>query len=131
MLFLLRSRAGLGLNTFAAMSPKEVLNRWLDAFNTNDAESLAGFYADFATNHQTPNVPVVGRNAIQAMYADVFAQGETMCIPDNIFEDGEWAILECYDHKGFRSCAVFHVIGDEIVFQRGYWDQLSFLKLHQ
>lgn len=118
------------MNTFAVMSPKEVVQLWLDAFNANDAEKLVDYYADFATNHQTLGAPLVGREAIKAFYEKVFASGEMMCIPDNLFQDGEWAILECYDHKGFRSCGVFHVISGEIVFQRGYGDQLSFLKLH-
>jgi SnoaL-like polyketide cyclase len=29
-----------------------------------------------------------------------------------------------------RGCGFFHVQNDKIVFQRGYWDKLSFLKQH-
>jgi hypothetical protein len=53
-----------------------------------------------------------------------------ICIVENIFEDGEWAILEWRDPKGLRGCGFFHVRKDRIVFQRGYWDKLSFLKAH-
>ena len=52
------------------------------------------------------------------------------CIMENIFEDGEWAILEWRDPLGLRGCGFFHVIDGSIIFQRGYWDKLSFLKLH-
>ena len=31
---------------------------------------------------------------------------------------------------GLRGCGFFHVVGGQIVFQRGYWDKLSFLRAH-
>ena len=40
------------------------------------------------------------------------------------------AILERPDPLGMCGCGFFHVRGGRIVFQRGYWDKLSFLKLH-
>jgi hypothetical protein len=49
---------------------------------------------------------------------------------ENIFEDGEWAMLEWRDPLGLRGCGFFHVVAGRIVFQRGYWDRLSFLRLH-
>lgn len=64
------------------------------------------------------------------MFADEFGMAEMVCIPENIFEDGEWAILEWKDPLGLRGFGFFHVTDDKIVFQRGYWDKLSFLKLH-
>jgi hypothetical protein len=51
-------------------------------------------------------------------------------IVENIFEDGDWAILEWRDPLGLRGGGFFHVVNDKIVFQRGYWDKLSFLRLH-
>jgi hypothetical protein len=52
------------------------------------------------------------------------------CIIENLFQDGEWAILEWRDPKGLRGCGFFHVQRDKITFQRGYWDKLSFLTSH-
>jgi hypothetical protein len=52
------------------------------------------------------------------------------CIPENIFEDGDWAILEWRDPLGLRGCGFFQIRDDRIVFQRGYWDRLSFLEQH-
>jgi hypothetical protein len=49
---------------------------------------------------------------------------------ENVFEDGEWAILEWRDPLGLRGCGFFHVRDGRIAFQRGYWDKLSFLRLH-
>ena len=53
-----------------------------------------------------------------------------ICIPENIFEDGDWAILEWKDPKGLRGCGFFHIVDNKIIFQRGYWDKHSFHKLH-
>lgn len=112
------------------MSPRRVVESWVDAFNRADVEALAGMYLDEAINHQVANEPVIGREAIRAMFAEGFAQAEMVCIPENIFEDGDWAILEWRDPKGLRGCGFFQIIGGKIAFQRGYWDKLSFLKLH-
>ena len=54
---------------------------------------------------------------------------EGLWIVENIFQDGEWAILEWKDPLGLRGCGFFHIVDGKIVFQRGYWDKLSFLRL--
>lgn len=108
--------------------PKEVVHTWVEAFNRSDAAALAALYADDAINHQVVLAPVVGRAAIHAMFRREFAAAEMVCIPEHVFEDGEWAILEWRDPKGLRGCGFFHIVGGLIQFQRGYWDQLSFLR---
>ena len=40
-------------------------------------------------------------------------------IIENLFEDGEWAILEWRDPKGLRGCGFFYVVNRKIVGQRG------------
>lgn len=112
------------------MKPGELVLNWVEAFNRGDADALAKMYRPDAVNHQVANEPVEGREAIRRMFADGFAEAEMVCIPENLFEDGEWAILEWRDPKGLRGCGFFHVIDGSIVFQRGYWDRLSFIKLH-
>lgn len=112
------------------MRPREVVQAWVDAFNRADPGTLADFYAPDAVNHQITQDPVVGRDAIRAMFAREFAQAEMTCIPEQIFEDGDWAILEWRDPIGLRGCGFFHVREGRIIFQRGYWDRLSFLRLH-
>lgn len=110
------------------MSPRDLVRLWVEAFNRADADGLASFYADDAVNHQVAESPVKGRNAIREMFAAGFASARMVCIVENLFEDGEWAILEWKDPLGLRGCGFFHVVDGKIVFQRGYWDKLSFLR---
>jgi limonene-1,2-epoxide hydrolase len=112
------------------MKPKEVVASWVAAFNNADVDTLARLYAPDAVNHQVANAPIVGREAIAQMFANEFQQAEMTCIQEQIFEDGEWAILEWKDPLGLRGCGFFHVVDGQIVFQRGYWDKLSFLRMH-
>nr|WP_316415394.1 nuclear transport factor 2 family protein [Mesoterricola silvestris] len=103
---------------------------WAKAFNRADPDGLAAFYAEDAVNHQVAEAPVEGREAIRRMFAEGFRAAEMVCIVENIFEDGEWAILEWRDPLGLRGCGFFRVVDGKIVFQRGYWDKLSFLRMH-
>jgi len=112
------------------MRPRELVQAWVDAFNRRDVDSLAAFYSENAINYQVPEEPVSGREAIRTMFKNGFALAEMVCITENIFEDGEWAILEWRDPLGLRGCGLFHIPNGKIVLQRGYWDKLTFLKLH-
>jgi len=107
-------------------TPKEVVQAWVDAFNRGDPDALAALYADSATNHQVVRDPVKGRAAIRSMFEREFAYADMECIVENLFEDGNWAILEWRDPAGRRGCGFFNVAGGLIHFQRGYWDRLSF-----
>ena len=97
------------------LRPKEVVCKWVDAFNNHDVEAIVSLYHDNATNHQVTTE---------------FATADMTAIVENIFEDGQWAILEWKDPLGLRGCGFFHVVNGKILFQRGYWDKLSFLKQH-
>ena len=112
------------------ITPIEVLEKWIAAFNRADIEAISELYADNATNHQVANEPVIGKSAIRQMFINEFALAKMTCIPENIFQDGEWAIFEWKDPKALRGCGFFQVQNGKIVFQRGYWDKLSFLKQH-
>ncbi|TSJ45023.1 nuclear transport factor 2 family protein [Fluviicola chungangensis] len=112
------------------MAPKEVLEEWIRLFNQADGEKLAELYAEHAVNHQVANEPVAGKQAIKELFVREFETANMVCIPETIFEDGEWVILEWKDLKEMRGCDFFHIQNDKIVFQRGYWDKLSFHKLY-
>lgn len=112
------------------MEPKQIVQKWVEAFNKGDADLIAEFYSEEAINHQVANEPIVGKSAIKQMFTNEFAAAEMVCIVDNIFQDGQWAILEWKDPIGLRGCGFFQFENDLIVFQRGYWDKLSFLKAH-
>ena len=112
------------------MRPKEILQQFVEFFNLADVEALADLYDDNAVNHQVANEPAVGKQAIREMFKNEFSQATMVCVVENIFEDGEWAIMEWKDPLGLRGCGFFHIVNDKILFQRGYWDKLSFLKQH-
>lgn len=113
------------------MGVKELIKKWVKIFNKGEAKEIAELYHDDAINHQVVNEPVVGKRAILKMFEQEFAQAEMVCIVENIFEDGEWAILEWKDPLGLRGCGFFQVIDGKIKLQRGYWDKLSFLRRHK
>lgn len=112
------------------MHPKELIQHWVELFNQGNAAALAELYHDDAINHQVANEPVVGKSAIREMFAQEFATAEMTCIVENLFEDGDWAILEWKDPLGLRGCGFFQVLNGKIKLQRGYWDKLSFLRMH-
>ena len=112
------------------LRPKEVVSKWIDAFNAGDVDAIISLYHDNAINHQVANDPVVGIDAIREMFINEFKTAKMVCIVENIFEDGQWAILEWEDPLGLRGCGFFQIVNEKILFQRGYWDKLSFLKQH-
>lgn len=112
------------------MGPKEIILKWVDAFNAADVDAIADFYAPDAVNHQVALEPVEGKQAIKEMFEREFSQAKMVCIVENVFEDGNWAMLEWKDPLGLRGCGFFRIEDEKIVFQRGYWDRLSFLRIH-
>lgn len=107
-------------------TPREV--SWVAAFNARDAARAAACYHDDATNSQVAaGPPVVGRANIQKDLAAFFAAfPDTVTNIENLFQDGQWAILEWSggatwlgefaglrpNGKAFtlRGCGFFHVI---------------------
>ena len=113
------------------MTPRQVVERWVETFNRADAEALAEFYAEDAVNHQVATDLIEGREAIRRKFVEEFAAAKMVCIVEHIFEEGEWAILEWRDPLGLRGCGFFHIVDGKIAFQRGYWDMLTFLRAHK
>lgn len=108
------------------MTPRDVVLAWVAAFNAADLDALAALYAVDAINHQIAYGPLAGREAIMAMLRMDFARATMACVPESLFEDGDWAILEWSDPLGMRGCGFFHVLDGQIVLQRGYFDRLAF-----
>lgn len=111
------------------MTPKEVVEEWLLRFNAADADGLAALYAPDAVNHQVVTEPLRGREVIHEMFRIEFGRAKMVCIRENLLESGDWAILEWSDPLGLRGCGFFQVKDGLIVFQRGYFDQLTFFRL--
>lgn len=113
------------------MSPKDIVYQFVDLFNQGNSEKISDLYHKDAINHQVANEPIIGKAAIKEMFANEFADAEMTCIIENVFEDGDWAILEWKDPLGLRGCGFFQIKDEKIIFQRGYWDKLSFLRQHK
>lgn len=128
-------------------SPASVLLAWAVAFNNHDVDALAAIYAPDAINHQTPEEPVHGREAIRAGFTMLFREFPDIGFhPLNMFTDGEWAIIEWHGWSTHRSragdpgyqgkdgdlmhgCGFFRIVNGAIVFQRGYWDSATWNRL--
>jgi limonene-1,2-epoxide hydrolase len=111
------------------MTPTQLVEQWIERFNAGDVEGLAALYAEDAVNHQVVMAPLHGRTAIRRMFDIEFGRATMVCVRENLFECGDWAILEWSDPLGLRGCGFFQVRDDRIVFQRGYFDQLSFFRI--
>lgn len=112
-------------------TPRQLIEQWVTAFNRGDADTLESLYAEHAVNHQMPNEPVNGKAAIGRMFREEFAAAPEMhCIPLQIIAEGDWAVLEWRDPKGFGGCGFFEIKDGLIRTQRGYWDKLMFNKLY-
>jgi len=107
---------------------KALVQDWVNTFNSGDAERIAAFYAEDAVNYQVALEPIEGREAIKAMFAREFMNAKMVCIVEQILCDGDWAILEWKDPLGVRGSGFFKIIDSQNHYQRGYWDQLSFLR---
>ncbi|GEP46099.1 nuclear transport factor 2 family protein [Brevifollis gellanilyticus] len=77
-------------------SPKQVLTEWAAAYNACDPHALAALYHDDAESHQVAlGDPVRGKAALLESFIGFFrAFPDNFTHPQNIFEDGEWAIIE-------------------------------------
>lgn len=127
-------------------SPKEVVQEWLLAYNTRDPYALIELYHDDAENHQVAfGDPLCGREALLESFVAFFAAfPDNYTHPINIFEDGDWAIVEwkgggtflgqlgphAPNGKSFvlQGCGFFHVTNGKIKFQRGYIDKHSWFQ---
>ncbi len=112
------------------MTPSELVRIWIKKFNNADVEGLANLYALDAINDQVVfSSPLVGRQAIEEMFEIEFSRATMVCIEERIYECGDTAILQWRDPLGLRGCGFFQSMNDQIVRQKGYFDQLSFFKI--
>ena len=57
-----------------ALSPKEIVRAWIEAFTRADAADLGRLYAENAINHQVAEGTIEGRAAIVRMFEGEFAR---------------------------------------------------------
>ena len=123
-------------------TPRQVLHEWVAAYNNRDPFALIELYADDAEVDQVAfnAPPLYGRAALLASFVDFFtAFPDNYTNPENIFEDGEWAIIEWSGGGTFlgnlgetpptgknfklRGCGFLRIVNGKINFQRGYFDK--------
>lgn len=127
-------------------TPREVIEEWVAAFNARDAACAAALYHADATNWQVAaGPPVIGQANIKEELTSFFAAfPDSVTHVENLFETGEWAILEWSggatwqgefaglrpNGKTFtlRGCGFFHVVDGKIQYQRGYWDRATWFQ---
>jgi len=112
------------------MTPKEIISKWIELFNAHNAEELAELYHDDAIMYQMVYEPMKGKNAIRKMLSAGFKMTKMKSIPKNLIETEEWIVLEWEDPVGVNGCGVFQIIDGKIKLQRGYWDNLTFMRQH-
>ena len=124
-------------------TPREVIQDWVAAFNQRNAHAAVQLYHEDATNFQVAlGDPTVGREAILDDLLSFFhAFPDNFTDVENLFEEGEWAILEWFgggtwrgefagmspNGRSFklRGCGFFYITDGRIRFQRGYFDQAT------
>jgi steroid delta-isomerase-like uncharacterized protein len=124
-------------------TPREVIQDWVAAFNQRNAYAAVQLYHEDATNFQVAlGDPTVGREAILDDLLSFFhAFPDNFTDVENLFEEGEWAILEWFgggtwrgefagmspNGRSFklRGCGFFYITDGRIRFQRGYFDKAT------
>ena len=128
------------------MEPKLLLQNWIDAFQRRDTDAVVACYADDAVNFQVAaGEPVVGIEQITIDTAEFFRGfPDAWSRVENLIGDGAWAAWEWVGGGTFtgefysnqptgktfeiRGCGFFNFRDGKIVYQRGYWDKLSWFK---
>ena len=77
------------------MTPKEVVEIWIDRFNQTDVDGLADLYAPDAINDQVVfSEPLQGRPAIRRLFELEFSRAKMVCNQEKIYECGDTAICK-------------------------------------
>jgi len=112
------------------MTPSDLIRVWIEKFNDADLDELAKLYAPDAINDQVVfSAPLRGRKSIREMFEIEFSRATMVCIEERIYECCDTAILQWRDPLGLRGCGFFQIRNDQIIHQKGYFDQLSFFKV--
>lgn len=125
------------------MDSKELLMKWVRAFQRIDLPKVIECYAEDAVNFQVAaGEPSVGREQIAADTAEFFRGfPDAWSRVENLVGDGDWAAWEWVGGGTFlgefygasptgrtfeiRGCGFFQFSDDKIILQRGYWDKHS------
>lgn len=124
-------------------TPKQIVIKWVTAYNSHDPEAAVALYDEKVTNVQLPwEKPVQGREAMRATYFKIFQAFPDIHIEvENLLEDGTWVVVEWRfsgtmrgefaghlpnNHTfNMRGCELFQIVDGKILVQHGYWDKAT------
>jgi limonene-1,2-epoxide hydrolase len=113
------------------MTNVNVIEQWVERFNSRDVVGCAALYADEASLHIAFVEPVQGRAAIQAMFDGYFSAAPMHCIVKHLYAaEGGHVVLEWQDKVGLLGVNIYEVADGLIQRQRNYFDQITFLRLN-
>lgn len=113
------------------MSHVNLIEQWVERFNSRDVSGCATLYAEDASLHVAFVDPVRGRAAIQGMFEAYFAAAPMACIVKRLYAaDGGHVVLEWQDKVGLLGVNIYEIVDGRIQSQRNYFDQLTFLRLN-
>jgi len=122
---------------------KELLQKWIDAFNSKDIEAVMNCYAEDAVNFQVAAGESARGHAQIRRDTLAFFKGfpDSWATVENLLADADWAAWEWLGGGTFtgefygasptgksyelRGCGFFRFKDGKIVYQRGYWDKLT------
>lgn len=125
------------------MNSKELLQKWIEAFQRCDVEAVAECYADDAVNFQiAAGEPAIGKEQIRKDTEEFFKGfPDAWSRVENLIADGDRAAWEWIGGGTFtgdfygnqptgksfqiHGCGFFKFKDGKIVEQHGYWDKLS------
>lgn len=125
------------------MDSKELLQKWIEAFQRCDVEAVVECYADNAVNLQiAAGEPAIGKEQIREVTAEFFKGfPDAWSRVENLIASGDRAAWEWIGGGTFtgefygqkptgksfeiHGCGFFQFKDGKIVEQHGYWDKLS------
>lgn len=125
------------------MKPKQVAEKWVEAYNSHDPDAIIAIYDDNVTNIQLPWEKIIqGRDAMRNTFVNVFQAFPDIKIEiENIIENDQWVTIEWVfggtmrgnfagkpaNNNSFkmRGCEIFKIENGKIVIQHGYWDKAT------
>lgn len=123
------------------MTPKQTALKWIDAYNSHNADTAASLYDEKVTNTQFPYAKAAqGREAMRKTYENIFRAFPDIHIEAiNIVEQGTWVVVEWtfsgtmqgefagHSPNGNKfnmsGCEIFQIVNGRILTQHGYWDK--------
>lgn len=112
------------------MTPRQIVELWMQRFYAADIEGMVALYAPDALNHQMPDPPARGHAAIREMLKGYVSAPSQPGSISRFHVDGDTVIVEWGEPDGFRGCDFYEVKDGLITEQRGYWDKQSMQRFY-